>query len=40
MKLPDLYEPPLSRFGDDAIERWFTQEQIETILSLTETLTV
>lgn len=40
MKLPDLYEPPLSRFGDDAVERWFTQKQIETILSLTETLTV
>jgi type I restriction enzyme R subunit len=40
LQLADLYDPPLSNFGEDAVERWFTQEQVEGILRFTETLAV
>lgn len=40
LTLPDLYEPPLTAFGADAAERWFTSQQIEEILALAEKLTV
>ncbi len=32
LELADLYEPPLDRFGQDAVERWFTPEQIDSLL--------
>jgi type I restriction enzyme, R subunit len=40
LTLADLYEPPLTHFGQDAVERWFTQEQIDDILTFTTQLTV
>jgi len=40
LRLPDLYEAPLDAFGEDAVERWFTPEQIDEMLALAETLTV
>jgi len=24
----DLYDEPLDRFGEDAVERWFNEEQV------------
>jgi type I restriction enzyme R subunit len=35
----DLYEPPLTSFGRNAVERFFTPPQIHEILQLTERLT-
>lgn len=40
LQLADLYDPPLSNFGQDAVERWFTKEQVEGILRFTATLAV
>jgi type I restriction enzyme R subunit len=34
----DLYEPPLTSFGADAVERWFTPEQVTDVLAFVETL--
>jgi type I restriction enzyme, R subunit len=34
----DLYEPPLTTFGRNAVERFFTPQQIADLLRLTETL--
>jgi hypothetical protein len=38
--LTDLYEPPLTRFGADAVERWFTTGQVSEMLAFVETLRV
>jgi type I restriction enzyme R subunit len=40
LELADLYDPPLSNFGQDAVERWFTQDDITDMLTLTESLEV
>jgi hypothetical protein len=39
-KLANLYEPPLDMFGADAVERWFTTNEITQIVNLTRTLQV
>jgi len=36
----DLYEPPLASFGDEAVDRWFTREQVGDMLALAEKLAV
>lgn len=39
MQLPDLYDAPsLTHFGDNAVERWFTGDQITEILAFTDSL--
>jgi len=40
LELDDLYEPPLSGFGLDAVERWFTPGQVDDVLALLDRLTV
>ena len=40
LNLADLYEPPLTNFGQDAVERWFTSEQVREVLAFTDTLSV
>ena len=40
LHLHDLYEAPLDAFGENAVERWFTSEQIHEMLALMEELTV
>ncbi|MGQ0601708.1 MAG: type I restriction endonuclease subunit R [Anaerolineales bacterium] len=40
LSLPDLYDPPLTSFGEDAVERWFTPEQVDDLLAFTERLAV
>lgn len=40
LAMPDLYSPPLTAFGADAADRWFTREQLEEMLELAERLTV
>lgn len=34
----DLYDDPLDRFGQDAVERWFTEEEISNLLLLANQL--
>lgn len=34
----DLYDEPLSRFGDDAVDRWFTPREVEEVLAFAEKL--
>ena len=34
----DLYDEPLSRFGDDAVDRWFTPREVEEVLEFAERL--
>jgi type I restriction enzyme R subunit len=36
LEVPDLYEAPLDRFGEDAVERWFTQEEMDELIQFTE----
>ena len=36
----DLYDPPLSAFGQDAVDRWFAPEQVSEMLAFAERLAV
>jgi type I restriction enzyme R subunit len=40
LELADLYDPPLTRFGQDAVERWFSEDEVNDVLGFVETLTV
>lgn len=36
LEVADLYEEPLDRFGEDAVERWFTEEEVDDLIEFTE----
>ena len=36
LEVADLYEEPLDKFGEDAVERWFTEEQVDELIVFTE----
>jgi hypothetical protein len=38
LEVADLYEEPLNRFGEDAVERWFSEEQVDGLIGFTEKL--
>ena len=40
LQLADLYDPPLTSFGQDAVDRLFTRDQVEDVLRFTDTLVV
>jgi type I restriction enzyme R subunit len=40
LEVADLYDPPLTQFGQDAVERWFSEEEIGEMLIFIETLAV
>ncbi len=40
LELADLYDPPLTSFGDDAVERWFSEEQVEEMVAFVNSLAV
>ena len=40
LEAADLYEPPLTRFGSDAADRWFSDAQRAAILELAASLSV
>ena len=40
LAVADLYEPPLTNFGADAVERWFSQEQVAEVLKFVDTISV
>ncbi|MBD2314410.1 DEAD/DEAH box helicase family protein [Desertifilum sp. FACHB-1129] len=35
LEVADLYEEPLDRFGEDAVERWFTEEEVDELIEFT-----
>jgi type I restriction enzyme R subunit len=35
-----LYEPPLDMFGADAVERWFTDDEIQNMVEFANRMTV
>lgn len=38
LEVADLYEEPLNRFGENAVERWFSEEQVDELIGFTEQL--
>lgn len=38
LEVADLYEEPLDRFGEDTVERCFTEEQVDELIEFTEQL--
>ena len=40
LETADLYEPPLDMFGADAVERWFTEKEVEEIVRFTQQLSL
>jgi len=32
LETADLYDPPLDMFGADAVERWFTEHEVDEII--------
>ena len=35
-----LYEPPLDMFGADAVERWFTEKEVEEVVEFANRMAV
>jgi len=40
LEAADLYEPPLDMFGADAVERWFTEKEVEEVVKFANELSV
>ena len=38
LEVADLYEEPLDRFGEDAVERWFSEKEVDELIEFTEEL--
>ena len=36
----ELYEPPLDMFGADAVERWFTQKEVEEVVEFANKMAI
>ncbi len=40
LETTDLYEPPLDMFGADAVERWFTEKEVEEVVKFVNRLEI
>ncbi len=40
LETSDLYEPPLDMFGADAVERWFTEKEVEEVIEFANRMMV
>ncbi len=40
LALADLYQEPLTNFGEDAVDRWFNSREIDELLSLTNRISL
>ncbi len=38
LEVADLYEEPLDRFGEDAVERWFSEKEVDELIEFTKQL--
>jgi len=36
LEVADLYDEPQDRFGEDAVERWFTEDEVNELIYFTE----
>ncbi len=40
VQLADLYAPPLTSFGDDAVERWFSAKEVQEMLFFLDNISI
>jgi type I restriction enzyme R subunit len=40
LEAADLYEPPLDMFGADAVEKWFTEKEVEEVVEFANRMTI
>lgn len=40
LETADLYEPPLDMFGADAVERWFTENEVKDVVEFANRMTI
>jgi len=40
LETADLSEPPLDMFGADAVERWFTEKEVEEVVEFANRMSV
>jgi len=40
LETADLYEPPLDMFGADAVDRWFTEKEVEEVVEFANRLVI
>jgi hypothetical protein len=40
MEMSDLYKPPLTNFGADAVERWFTEGEMSEMVQFANRLAI
>jgi len=40
LETADLYEPPLDMFGADAVERWFTEKEVEEVVEFANRMAI
>lgn len=40
LETADLYEPPLDRFGANAVDRWFTEQEVEEVVAFANRMAV
>jgi len=40
LALADLYQEPLTNFGEDAVDRWFEPKQVEEMLAFVNKLAI
>ena len=37
---PEPHEPPLDMFGADAVERWFTEKEVEEVIEFANSMAI
>jgi len=40
LETADLYEPPLDMFGADAVERWFSESDIRSLITFAKQIQI
>jgi type I restriction enzyme, R subunit len=40
LETADLYEPPLDLFGADAVDRWFTEKEVDEVVAFANRMAV
>ena len=40
LEAADLYEPPLTNFGADAVEKWFTEKEVKEVIKFANRMAV
>ena len=40
LEMADLYEPPLTNFGADAVDKWFNEKEVEEVIDFANRMAV